>query len=259
MGEKQTKNVNPMEFMAPATTEFYIPSGAICKIREQTGADEETLSRVSQNQEAGKLDKFLSGIILGINGKAVSADYCKKMKSRDRNYILLQSRIFSLGSTLLFDYEFSNGNKVTFEEDLNIFTHDYSDTEFPKESKAPYPYTNGAEQEVVFNLSSGQSCKFNYLTGLGEQKALELNKNKLININSGLVVRDFQIQDETGNWHYIENFNMFTSRFMAEIRKQVKEKDPDFELLIEVTDPSTGLKEELSLFSLNDFFFPGAQ
>ena len=116
------------------TTTFIVPSGAEYEIREQNGEDEGVLSNQADAQKLMNITKFLAGIIVhsSVTGGACSVKQVLEIPLLDRYAIIFQSRIFSLGNTLEFEYNWGklpNGNddKVLYEQDLNEFLFsDYS-------------------------------------------------------------------------------------------------------------------------------------
>jgi hypothetical protein len=238
--------------------EVKLPDGNMVSIREQTGEDEDVLSRVRDAQDGTAMNNFLSNLIIDSSYKSTTPKDILMMKSRVRNYILLSSRIFSLGSELDFTHTFSDGDSVDFTENLDDYLFDYEAEDFPLPGEPNYngllccPYPEGDPTCFESELGSEKIVRMEYLTGLSEKKALELGQDT--SINSKLTIRNFELKVDD-RWQSIQRFNMFTSKDMREIRKLLLRNDPEFELVIKLTSPQ-GLREEVSLFTIPDFFFP---
>lgn len=241
---------------SPNTETFKLPDGRMVTIRERNGEDEDILSKVKNNEDGTAFDKYLYNIIedLDGNGKATRAQI-GSLKNRSKYYILYKSRIQSLGDTVEFEHTFENGDKVSFEEDLKIFDFDWEKQ--PLEEREEYqiePYKEKGDS-FSFTLSSGVTCKMDYLTSDMEASTLARDISQL-SINEKLRIRNFRIADKGGDFFQVENFKMFPSRVMQEIRKYLKEYDSEFTLMTTLKHPSKPIREEVSLFMYPDFFFP---
>jgi hypothetical protein len=247
---KQTKDVNPSELPEFEKTDIILPSGKVVTIRESTGEDDDILSKRDDKLE--HLNKFLARIVVDPD---MSTNDVKKLLVRDKYFLLLKSRIFSLGSELLFTHTFSDGTEADIEEDLTIFDHDYSE-EWNPDSKAPRPYITD-DPTVEFNLSSGKICRYEYLTGLHEKSLLDNKEITLtnLNINMMMTVRKFALKIND-SWALVQRFNMLKSREMAEIRKHIERNDPEWGALMSIPHPNGGPTEYVSIFQVPDFFFP---
>lgn len=239
---------------------FTVPSGFKVAIREQNGDDDAVLSNVALSKEATSVNAFIQGIIIGSSlkeGLLEEADILK-MRLRDKYFTLIQSRIFSNGSILNFQYEWVQGAPpVDYEEDLSQFVWDY-ELPFPTKNSKDYfsgriqPYPKAVEYPTL--IVGEKKIKINYLDGEGELYLLRLPDHRS-SINSKLIARNIQMEVK-GEWMPIESFAIFSSREMSRIRTWVDEVDPNFDGLISITDPSMGTSKLLPLISLPDFFFP---
>lgn len=246
------------EELLGTTVEIKLPDGNTVTIREQTGEDEDTLSRLKDSRDGSAVNKFISGLIIDSSYPSTTPEAVSKMKSRVRNYILLNSRRFSLGDEITYTHTFADATKQDFDDDLADYLWDYEGKDFPLpgedgfDPKYCMPYPDDSTH-FEFEISSGKKCKMRYLTGEAEMQSLGFKES--VSINSRLIVREFELENE-GAWTKIERFNMFSSREMSEVRKVLKSQDPEWELLTTVTHPVSGLTEEVSLFVVEDFFFP---
>lgn len=232
---------------------FTAPDGKKYTIREQNGEDEDVLSKVSKTDMLAPIHNFLSRVIVEPN---LSPYAVEKLKNRVKYYILLRSRIFSLGHVIAFEHTFKNDPIPTLmEQDLTEFIWDFDDADpFPKNPSEMIikPYPKDAEDYFLFELSSGVECRMQYANGIAEKKVLAIPEKDL-SINVEILARGFEIKRE-GEWIAIENFKTFTSRQMGEIREQIRKNDPDFTGIVEV---SNGDKIEfVNILTTRDFFFP---
>lgn len=231
------------------TETFLTPSLLEARIRETTGADDDILSSVEDPVEM--LNKYLASILQSIGGVSpVKPSDIKNLRLRDKYFILIKSRMFSLGETLHFKHDW--GNDIPPEEysiDLSPFV--WGDPEEAGEdSLKPYPNESCMSKE----LSSGKSVRMNFMDGNGESLLMKKAPNAR-SINMQLVARNLQVLQE-GEWVKVLNFREFTGREMAEVRAIYEENDPPVEGLIELVNPVSMQPEQISLLEIKDFFFP---
>jgi len=260
--------------MVGATKEVLLPSGFKVTIREQNGEDDDVVSRVANNGDGTAINKFLSNIITKNDslehGKYTSENDIKLWKLKDKYYLLLASRLFSLGGEMKFEYTCPQPEcqKPTVLEEL-LQRYDWPlDKEIPKEGDenyedfirdfyAPYVvtrYPNGAETHKEFILSSGLPVRYKYLDGIGEKSILDKSKGN-ISKNDELTARDFSIK-KGEKWQKVTNFAMFSARLMQEIRANVKKNDSQFEISSDIHCQHCDNLNTVSLISLPNFFFP---
>ena len=246
------------------TETFSTPSGFSVTIRETNGQDDAIFSNLKDQREQKALNNYLSNVILDLDGnQTVKPNDILKLRVRDKYYILYKIRRLSLGDEVEWLHRFDDGEEVNMVENLDKYDWDYSEGMPPLKGEDGYNPLLAAkyneEPYVRFKLSSGHIVQFNYMTGLEEKSVLGVNEDTL-NINYRLIVRKFQllqdINDEQGS--YIENFQMFPSRIMAEIRARLDTYDSEFILRSNVEHPKTGVVTVISLFAVPDFFYPGA-
>lgn len=243
------------------TTSFKIPSGLEVTIREQDGGDDDIISKVKDATDGSAINKFVSGITLNHsgtpnNGKP-SANDVLKWKLRDKYYLMYKSRIFSLGSEILYTHECSNKEcrkKNKYEEDLSIYDNDFDK---PSEDGFQYkviPYVDGDKTQAEFSTQSGLQIRYKYLNGLAEKKLLGYNQDE-ISKNTELTIRDIEwFKDE--KWQPLQNFKGVPARDMKDIRIHVNKNDSPFEAISECICPYCKTVDKISLLSLPDFFFP---
>nr|DAO34143.1 MAG TPA: hypothetical protein [Caudoviricetes sp.] len=249
-----------MEFR---TFSFTGPSGYQYEIREQNGADEDILSNLSDMKNLMNITKFISAIVVKTDvtptGKLTVED-ALSLPVNDRYCIIFQSRIFSLGEEVEFEYDWGkeNGGKVTYGQDLNEFLFDFSDSPNEEEmDKKPdaipfYPYGKRLKDHEV-TLDSGKLIKFDCMNGHGEQKLVSMPLDKQTK-NAPLLCRNLCLEVD-GKWEVVENFAIFTAKDMAQIRKQVASIDPIFKGESHITNPVTGEERTYPIIWAPSFFY----
>lgn len=244
--------------------EFVTPSGYKVAIREQNGNDDDIISKVGNGSVDG-INLFIKGIIVGCElypeMKELTLEQVMKMKLRDKYVTLIQSRIFSLGNILHFEYDWKipGQGKLPYDEDLSEYIWDYSKP-FPKEEDSLYnkykvqPYKNGAETEKFLVLSSGKKVKYLYLNGYGEKYLLDKPERE-ITMNDEMKARFLHLE-VNGDYIRVENFKDFNPRDMIQLRADIRECDDRTEGLTDIENPMTGASLSLPLLGIMDFFFP---
>lgn len=246
------------------TINFYVPSGYQYEIREQNGEDEEILSNPKDMRDLMNFTKFIQAIVVKTNftsnGRLTIQD-ALNIPVNDRYCILFQSRIFSLGDTVEFSYDWDNG-KVDYEQEVSdLLFDDYSEekrsslTEEDLNAKPdaiPY-YPEGKKFDFEYTLESGKRIRFHLLDGNGERRLITLPKEKQTR-NSPLLCRDLELYVD-GKWEKVQNFSIFTVRETHEIRKRVMEVDPTFEGAVDIENPETGEKTRFPIITAPGFFF----
>ena len=248
------------------TLKFTAPDGNIFEIRESTGEDEAAISKVGDLQDGSNVTKFISNIIISSSIKEgrLTHEDTAKLKASVRYYILLKSRIFSLGPIMKFGIKFSGelekNKEYQFTEDLCKFDWDLS-TKPPVEGEEEYnpdrirAYPNGTETERLLTTSSGKEIKYQYLTGNSEKYILQRDTNN-VDITLAFSSRELEMKME-GKWVRLQNFRGLTAREMNEIRSDIRINDITFEMNSEVKSPDTGQLLVIPLAAQSDFFFPG--
>lgn len=278
--EKETlpsfiKNVSNHELYG-RTYEVLLPCGSKVTLREQNGNDDDVISSFNKGEvESTSFNRFVAGLVVDNNfpfvktpGKSLSVKEVLQMPLNSKYFIIMVSRIFSLGEMLYFEWDWKDGNKpVPYEDDLTQYLWDYEIT-FPepgdpiynKERIKPYTITKDSEGNIEyhrqFTLKTGKTIKYDLLNGHGENYLLKLPVDKRT-ANSTIKARNTCLWvEEKGDWVKIENFKFFTPREMAEIRAGILDTDPSFEGLTTIENPVNGESSQLPLLHIPDFFFP---
>jgi len=241
------------------------PSGCQVTIRQQNGDDDDIISNSVMSQDGTSINKFVSGIVVDTDitvSRKLSLNDVLAMKLCDKFFIILASRIFSLGNMLRFSYAWDNMNgPIEYEEDLTNYIWDYSKEDFPfnppdpgyfKYRIQPHKFGKDTSREIV--LYSGKRLKYTFMNGYGEKYLLKLSP-EVQSKNQELLARDLQLMLDN-KWVKVENFKHFSPKEMAEIRREVNDNDRSSELITELTNPTNGEKIPYLIVGTPDFFFP---
>ena len=246
--------------------EFVAPSGCKYTIREQNGADDDIISNPIEAQTLTNFSRFIMGIVVNTNATEsgrLNLQQAHSLPSLDRYCILLNSRIFSLGNILEFEFDWGkeNGGKVNYEQDLNELLFDYAQAPTIEELKnkpdaIPYYPNPDKMKDIEFTLNSGKILKFDVLTANGENYVINLPVEKRTK-NQDLIARNLCLQ-VNGNWEKVQSFHLFSTREMMEIRKYVNTYDPIFAGDVEIENPNNpGQTTRVNIMGNRNFFFPG--
>ncbi len=227
--------------------------GRVYLIREQTGADDDVLSQVS-NDEATTINTHIANVIQkGPDGKRLTLQDVEALPLRDKYVILFKSRIFSLSEQLIFGYNWPDMEvPVEYQVNLLDYVADYSDkaTVFGPDTIRPYPTIGTMEK----TLTTDVKVSFDPMDGVGEIYLLKLKPSERT-INKQLVARGFKVWDGA-KWVTVKNFVTFSSKEMMEIRNWVDELDPPVEGNADLTHPETGEVIKMPVIGVKDFFYP---
>jgi hypothetical protein len=244
------------------TKELLLPSGFKVIIREQNGDDDDLISSVALAESGTSFNMFIASITVWseLTNKPMTMEDVMNLKLRDKYFILMSSRVFSIGPILKFKYDWKDGRPpVHYEDDLRPYLWDFT-KDMPKENEPGYfkyrvkVYPNGKETERTFTLSSNKEVKYKYINGHGEKYLLELGNDKLT-INAELKARELELKID-GKWFKVENFKHFSARDMQELRADVSVNDERFDGLTDLVNPSNLETLTVPLIGIQDFFFP---
>ena len=243
---------------------FIAPSGSSYTIREQNGNDDDIISNAVEAENLMNISRFIAAIvestdIMGTPRK-LTAQEAHNLPSLDRYCILMQSRIFSYGSELEFTEEWGDKQEVEYTQDLHTYLFDYGEdpTEEGLNEKPfaiPY-YPNGKKvKDLTFATRSGKDLKLDLMNGAGEAFVVNLPLEKQTK-NSTILARNLQLMVD-GKWETVQNFSLFSTKDMSDIRKFINENDPVFEGFTELVNPLTKQVKRRYLLTINSFFYPG--
>ena len=254
--------------METLTHTFTAPSGIEYTIREQNGQDEEILTNVGEATRFMNINNFLQAILMGSSKKPnqkYTMEEILRIPLLDRQCILLQSRIFSIGEIMEFSYKWPVPNsealqKLEYEQDLNEFLLDYSNREGITEEELdakphalPF-YPNPVDQALIFDLQSGKKIRFHLFDGNSELYVMRLPEVDRTR-NTDIIARGLELQVE-GKWDRVTNFSLFSTKDMRQLRKLVNDYDPTPSLETTIDNPITGEVILVPVMSFTDFFFP---
>ena len=255
---------------------FTLPSGYSCEIREQNGEDEEVLSNPANIKNFMNINEFISGIVthtdFTASGKLLVQDVMK-LPLLDRAVILINSRIFSLGEELEFNYKWPRPEnskeqaEFTYTQNLKDYIfEDYGvkpDEEELKAKPDAVPYylleedqDNPGKIKLTdhkFTLSSGKEIMWDVATVESEQYLMKLGLDN-ISRNKDLIARNLRLNVD-GNWEKVQNFKLFSVRDMADMRKEILASDPSFMGTTDIEDPITHSKTQISILTVPTFFY----
>jgi len=247
--------------------DLLLPSGYKVTIREQDGGDDDVISSyLSQDDMTGPINRFLAGLIIGHDfdflpkKNVVKPVEIRDLLLRDKYFILMASRIFSISESIIFNWDWKNGKPpVSYEEDLVPYLWDYNKP-FPEPGTPGYfkymiePYPEKQVKTRELELSKEKRLRYGYLDGHGENYLMKLSDSER-SINSGLKARGIEIFDNN-EWVPIKNFKGFKTWEMAKIRDDVDKFDKQFDGMTDIKNPHTNEIVSIPLLSITDFFFP---
>lgn len=241
------------------------PTGYEVTIREQTGEDDDILSNAEGVMDGTASNKFVAGIVVHTDiteNNQFNLDTARDLKLCDKYFIMVASRVFSIGQYLKFAYEWPDKLEVDYEEDLGLFLWDYHDKDkpFPEIGHDEYykhripPHIHGKDSTREFSTKSGKSLQYKFMNGHGERFLMELPTERQ-SVNAELLARGIELKVGE-EWVKIQNFKTFTPMDMMEIRNDVSDNDPSISLVSELEHPKTGDIIEYPIVGTSDFFYP---
>jgi hypothetical protein len=250
------------------TLKVHLPSGHWVEIREQNGEDDDILSKSSYVQSHENVNRFLAGIIVNSSyNRPITEKDIKQWRVNDKYYLLLKSRIFSLGHELIFDYSCPKcKTKTQMVEDLSIFDADLDRDSENFIGKLLEKNPNSEElrnkiwplehNEPVRHLvlNSGKEVRYKFLTVASEHNAIKIPFGEQSR-NKELIIRDFEMKVD-GMWMSVQNFKLLSAKDMAQIRADVNKHDELFIMESHIKCPACNHEEVMPLIAIPDFFFP---
>jgi len=241
------------------------PSGHEITIRMQNGNDDDIISNAVGVEDGTATNKFIAGIVVHTdmteNGK-FNLDDARNLKLCDKYFILIASRIFSLGQNLHFTFTWPDKVEAEYDEDLGLFIWDYwnedkpfpipGDPEYFKNRIPPHPF--GKDATRIFKTRTGKELRYTFMNGHGERYAMKVGLENQ-SINTELFGRNME-QKIGDAWVPIQTFKPFTSLDMVDIRTEIETNDPEIGLATEIPHPRTKEILEYPIIASTDFFFP---
>jgi len=242
------------------------PSGHEVIIRQQTGEDDDVLSNAAGTEDGSSSNKFVQGIVvhtnMTTNGK-FNSDDARALKLCDKYFIMIASRIFSIGQILKFEYKWDDLKIPTsYEEDLGLFIWEYgnADKPFPELGSPEYfkyriaPHKFGKDKFRELTLASEKLVRYTFMNGNGEKYLMGLPLDQQ-SVNAELKARGLELKIGK-KWVIVQSFKNFTPIDMMEIRRDVEDNDITTNLASELEHPKKGTKVEFPIVGSTDFFYP---
>lgn len=248
------------------STTKMLPSGFTVTLREQTGEDEDILSRLGDVESGTSFNNFLSNIIIGssLEGKTrFTPEDIAQWPTEDKYQAILFSRIFSIGKELTFNHicenKSCNKHKTPLEVDLSIYDWDLSTGNPPEDTPflnhKPRLHPDGTMSSFDHITSWGMAIRYGRLTGVSELKAHN-KKRADISRNDELRSRNLAYKLPNGEYQLITNFRMFNAKQMKELRHVVLGRDSNQDWSTDCECSKCGKTEQIIILSIPDFFFP---
>ena len=241
------------------------PSGHQITLRMQNGHDDDIISNAIGVEDGTASNKFIAGIVVHTditeNGK-FNLDDAKDLKLCDKYFILVASRIFSIGQNLHFKFTWSDKIEAEYDEDLGLLIWEYGNTEkpFPLSEDEEYykyrikPHAFGKDKTRTFKTRTGKELRYTFMNGHGEQYIMKIAP-EFQSVNTELFGRN--IEQKVGEeWVRIQNFKSFTSFDMVDIREEIEKNDPSVDLFTDIPHPTTKEIITYPIVGSTDFFFP---
>jgi hypothetical protein len=233
------------------TTEAKLATGRLIKMKEANAEDEGILTRIGYKSDNTSIARYLSSLIVEVNGEAKKLSYSEIMEwpLADKYLALIHSRIFNCGNELEFKYKFPDEAEFTFTQHLDEFLDPL------KKGCKPYPF----QEEAKFDLQTktGKFIKYKLLNSYGEKLIAQKERDNVSTLD--ILKSRFLEWDPQGNTAFItvENFRDFTVRESIEIRQHIADHESNLDLYMELkhpTDPK--YNTYINLLDIPDFLAP---
>jgi len=223
--------------------EVTLPSGRKLVVLETTGREERLLSRLEKNKNLDAINEFLASCTENLDGKAghpAPKDF-KKMLTGDRTAILLHVRKLTHGATI--DYTHVCQSCASKSEH-------HIDIDDSLETMKPYPH--GDKRDFEVKVGPGV---LHYELSTGETEA-KIAREDTPDINTKLRSLRLWEQAETGRLPV--NIDQLKSKWIAEIRKAVKDAECVLDTMVEVQCPKCSVVARIDMVGNLDFLFPNS-
>lgn len=239
--------MKPFDAFQGETITFTSPSGKSITIREMTGDDEDIVTRRGDAKTGKNLENLVAALVVS---PKVTSEEVGEWRVRDKYYTVFQAIKLTHGPTLRFTHEFSDGSTVAFEEDLDIYDLGHENEQSCK------TYIQDGDPHIFEVLDKGKRYQFGFyhLTSKMESALLTVPQEEM-SLNDMLRDRKF-FEVKEGSHLTIENFRVYSARVLAKIRSEIMRVDGDWRALITLVNPATKNSETISIFSIDEFFFP---
>lgn len=243
---------------------FKLPSGYEVTIREQNGEDDDILSNQANAMELKNIAAFIASIVTDTDITAtrlLTPEQAHQLPSLDKYAILFNSRIFSLGEILEFEYNWGTKEKpreLEYEIDLRemIFNYGVTPTEEEMNEKPnaiPFYPLGKQTKDIEIKTTSGKELLFDLQTGEGEAYLLNLPLEEKTK-NKELIARNLRLK-VNDKYEVVKNFRIFSVNDMTEIRSAVRGYDPVFQGMMPIAHPDGKDEVNIPVMAVSSFFY----
>lgn len=261
------KDLEKLEEVYGTVKTFITPSGFSVTIREQNGEDDDVLSKPKDTVDGTSVVKFVAGIVIDTdltpNGK-ITLDVARALKPCDKYFIMIASRIFSIGQFIKFSYQWEGDSEpIEYTEDLGLYIWDYGNKElkFPVIGDEDYfqfriaPHLHGKSMTREVTLSSQKVIRYKFMNGGGEKYLMGLGEDGY-SVNAEIFARSLELKIGE-KFVIVQSFKVFSTTDMREMRNDISDNDPEVVLISELGHPKDPKKLiNYPIIASNDFFFP---
>lgn len=244
---------------------FTLPSGKTATIREHAAIDDDTLtaglSKYGGSVMVKNFNNYVAGILIELDGsKKITVGDVENLLLVDKHYIMLKSRIHSIGETMdiLHSCQGKDCNTETeYEIDLSVYDDDLSNpiTNYTEDDELRIRPKHISEPYFEIETPSKRKVRLDYLTGKGENYVLQQTKTGNLKASADILSR-FPKVEVDGEWVEVKNVNVFSKKDIITLKKAVSDHDKQFSLTADVVCPHCGLEDTIPLILVKDFFFP---
>lgn len=237
-----------------------LPSKNKVTIREQTGDDEEILSRATSEKGANVL-AYLASVIIHdeeLGRKPLTTDV-GLYQPNDINYLLFKCRRHNLGDDFKFEHTCENpecGCTQNYLEDLKIFDGDLFSKDYKPHRFGVRANPSGNIKSLEFTLASGKQLRMNILSQTAQTTALDMPADKRT-VMQNFYARNLEML-YNDQWIEVTSFMGFGPKETTELRNILKNSDilNEFAPLAHIVCPECKTPDYINILLHSDFFFP---
>jgi len=245
------------------TQSVKLPDGNTVTIRETNGEDEGILTKTGNLNQGIGISMYVTSLLMG----KYRHEEVLKWKINSTNYLLIAARIFSYGHELNTNHICTNPDCRYHKEhvpspitiDLRQWGWPLPEGEVPNENFETYkyikPYPNEAELYLETTMQTGKKIRLKSLNGEVQSELMKIAESDF-DKNSDLLCRELSIFNGAG-WDRIASFKSLSGREMMEIRKLIKDNEPEYDLTTQVICSNCKKSQNVSILT-PDFFYPTA-